>query len=78
MLPRPLARSSEMPKNGGDTPFEEFGFAPEMAAAPPVATDILLQFSPGADPAQMKAALRNAGRGQRLASGCRPGRFFIR
>ncbi|NCY24794.1 MAG: RpiB/LacA/LacB family sugar-phosphate isomerase [Alphaproteobacteria bacterium] len=29
-----------------------------MTEAPPVATDILLQFSPAADPAQVKAALQ--------------------
>jgi subtilisin family serine protease len=38
--------------------FDEFGVAPEMAASPPMAIDILLQFSAGADLAQVKAALQ--------------------
>jgi subtilisin family serine protease len=57
MMPRPFARSPGLPKNGGNTLSEDVDFAPEMTAAPPLATDILLQFSHGADAAQVNAAL---------------------
>ena len=58
MLPRPFARSSGLPKNGGNALSEDMDFAPEMTAAPPLATDILLQFGHGADAAQVNAALQ--------------------
>ncbi|NDG50971.1 MAG: hypothetical protein EBY30_18505, partial [Rhodospirillales bacterium] len=47
-----------MQADNGNALSEEPGFAPGMAEAAPVATDILLQFSPAADPAQVKAALQ--------------------
>jgi len=57
MPPRPFARSPGSTNNGVDAPADDVGFVPEMGVAPPVATDILLQFSPGADPVQVAAAL---------------------
>jgi len=58
MALRPFARSSGLPTGSGNGLFDEFGVAPEMAASPPMAIDILLQFSAGADLAQVKAALQ--------------------
>ena len=58
MAPRPFAQSSGLPTGSGNGLFDEFGVAPEMAALPPMAIDILLQFSAGADLAQVKAALQ--------------------
>ena len=58
MAPRPFAQSSGLPTGSGNGLFDEFGVAPEMAASPPMAIDILLQFSAGADLAQVKAALQ--------------------
>ena len=58
MAMRPFTRLSGLPSDNGNALSEELGFAPGMTEAPPVATDILLQFSPGADPAQVKAALQ--------------------
>jgi len=58
MAMRPFTRLSGLQSDNGNALSEEPGFAPGMAEAPPVATDILLQFSPAADPAQVKAALQ--------------------
>ena len=58
MALRPFAQSSGLPTGSGNGLFDEFGVAPEMAASPPMAIDILLQFSAGADLAQVKAALQ--------------------
>jgi subtilisin family serine protease len=58
MAMRPFTRLSGLPSDNGNALSEEPGFAPGMTEAPPVATDILLQFSPAADPAQVKAALQ--------------------
>jgi len=55
---RPFLRPSGLQSDHGNALSEEPGFAPGMAEAPPVATDILLQFSPAADSAQVKAALQ--------------------
>jgi len=58
MSSNPIARTSGLPKYGVTGLSDEGGFAPQIGVAPPVATDILLQFSQGVDPAQVSAALQ--------------------
>jgi len=58
MIQRPFVRPAGLPAYGNDDAAGEHGFAPEMAATPPMATDILLQFGRDADPVQLRAALQ--------------------
>ena len=64
MLPRPLFRPLQASKSG-DTPLAEWRLAEtqlqDIQDAPPAAIDILLQFTPGADPAQLTDALYAVG-----------------
>ena len=47
MSSNPIARTSGLPKYGVIGLPDEGGFAAQIGVAPPVATDILLQFSQG-------------------------------
>ena len=64
MLPRSPFRLLHAPKSG-DTPLEELRVAEtylqDLQEAPQAAIDILLQLSPGADPAQLTEALDAVG-----------------
>ncbi|WP_368419150.1 S8 family serine peptidase [Rhodovarius sp.] len=58
MSSNPIVRTSGLPKYGVIGLSDEAGFAAQIGVAPPVANDILLQFSQGVDPAQVSAALQ--------------------